>query len=60
MPSQNDLLCQEIAQLHRRIAAQSHALRQMRHTIRFVLNTLGKPMHVKGTTKPARKQTRKP
>jgi hypothetical protein len=54
-PSENDLLCQEISHLHKRIQAQSHALKQMRHTIRFVLNTLGKPMHVKGTRKPAKK-----
>jgi hypothetical protein len=54
-PTEADLLRVEIALLHKRLAAQSHAIKQLNHTFRFVLNTLGRPMHVKGTTKPARK-----
>lgn len=45
----------EIERLTQRVDAQRHALRELNKAIRFVLNTLGKPMHVKGTRKPAKK-----
>ena len=54
-PTEADLLRQEIALLHKRLLAQSHAIRQLNQTFRFVLNTLNQPMIVKNTTKPARK-----
>jgi hypothetical protein len=54
-PTEADLLRVEIALLHKRLFAQSHAIKQLNHTFRFVLTTLGQPMHIKGTTKSARK-----
>jgi len=54
-PTEADLLRVEIALLHKRLFAQSHAIKQLNQTFRFVLNTLGQPMHIKGTTKPAKK-----
>jgi len=54
-PTEADLLRVEIALLHKRLFAQSHAIKQLNHTFRFVLNTLGQPFHIKGTRKPAKK-----
>jgi len=54
-PTEADLLRQEITLLRHRIQCQSHALKQLNHAVRFVMNTLGKPMHIKGMDKPAKK-----
>ncbi len=43
-PSEADLLRVEIAQLRQRVADQSHAIKQLNHTIRFVVRTLGQPL----------------
>jgi hypothetical protein len=59
-PTQNELLLlAEIRVLRQSNQAQRHALKELNKAIRFVLNTMGKPLHVKGMNKPARKM-RKP
>jgi hypothetical protein len=44
VPSEADLLRTEIALLRTRVAAQSHALKQINAAVRFVFNTFHEPL----------------
>jgi len=53
--TETDLLKQENKELHERVRQQSHAIRELNRTFRFVLKTLNKPLRVRQTKESAKR-----